>query len=234
MMSLDGQIALITGGSSGIGKQLAFDLAKLGMQVAIVSHGAERLQTAEAELRAISPTSFSVLCDISSSDDVTRMADVVLERCGHLDVLINNAGYAVYQTFEDTDLSEICRLADVNLLGAMRCIKVFLPTMVEQKRGVIINMSSIAGRIPLTPNSVYCASKHGLVALSEALRYELHDVNVRVHVICPGRVETPFFDHETFRTRAPRAETRYTVTVEAISRATLRAIETGRFMTYVP
>ncbi len=234
MMNLTGRTVLITGGSSGIGKRLAFDLALLGAEVVIASHDPERLQSAEAELRAISPASFSVLCDISSSDEVTRMAGIVLRRFGHLDVLVNNAGYAVYRTFEATDLSEVCHLADVNLLGAMRCIKVFLPAMIGQRRGIIVNMASIAGRVPLTPNSVYCASKHGLVALSQALRYELHDFRIKVQVVCPGRVETAFFDHESFKTRAPRAEMRYTVTVEEISRATIRAIRTGRFMTYVP
>jgi short-subunit dehydrogenase len=225
---------LITGGSSGIGRQLALDFARLGMDVAIASHDAERLQAAEAELRTISPSSFSVLCDISSPDEVTRMANIVLGKFGHLDLLVNNAGYAVYRTFEDTDLAEIGRLADVNLLGAMRCTRVFLPAMIARKHGGIVNMASIAGRVPLTPNCVYCASKHGLVAFSQALRYELHGFHIKVHVICPGRVETPFFEHETFKTRAPRAETKYTVTVEQISRATLRAIRSGRFMTYVP
>jgi short-subunit dehydrogenase len=70
--------------------------------------------------------------------------------------------------------------------------------------------------------------------LSQVLRYELHDFNVRVHVICPGRTETPFFDHESFRTRSARPETGYTVTVEEISKATIRAIEKNRFLTYVP
>jgi short-subunit dehydrogenase len=106
--------------------------------------------------------------------------------------------------------------------------------MIERREGTIINMASIAGRIPITPNSVYCASKHGLVALSQTLRYELSRYNIEVHVVCPGRVVTPFFDHETFRNRLSRAETRYTASMKDVSRATLRAIGTRKFMIYVP
>jgi short-subunit dehydrogenase len=231
---LNGAAVLITGGSSGIGRQLALDMARLGARVAIASRDEDTLADAEAELLAISRDSLAVPCDVTRMDDVDRMASAVLSRFGQLDILVNNAGYAVYRTFESTEVSEICHLADVNLLGAMRCIRAFVPAMIERRHGCIVNMSSIAGRIPLTPNSVYCASKHGLVALSEALRFELHDFNIRLHVVCPGRAETPFFAHETFRNRAPRAETRYTVTVEEISQATMNAIRTGRFMTYVP
>jgi uncharacterized protein len=229
-----GATVVVTGGSSGIGKRLALDMARLGAQVAIASHDPERLRVAEQELLTVSRRCFSVTCDISRQEDVSRMATDVLRRFGHVDILINNAGYAVYHTFESTDVSEICRLAEVNLLGAIRCIRVFLPGMIERRTGRIVNMASIAGRIPLTPNSVYCASKHGLVALSQALRYELQDFNVRVHVICPGRAETPFFDHQSFKTRAVRPETGYTVTVDEISKATIRAIEKERFLTYVP
>lgn len=234
MLGLSNRTVLITGGSSGIGRQLALDMTRVGARVAIASHDPVRLRVAEAELQRISPTAFSVVCDVARQEEVARMAEVVLERFRRLDFLINNAGYAVYRTFLDSDVEEISRLVDVNLLGAMRCTRAFLPAMVKQGGGAIVNMASIAGRIPLTPNSVYCAAKHGLIALSEALRYELHDFNIRLHVICPGRVETAFFEHETFRARASRVEMKYTVTVEEISRATLDAIRAGRFLTYVP
>jgi short-subunit dehydrogenase len=234
VIRLDDKTAVITGGSSGIGRQLALDMARRGGRVAIASHDPERLRAAEAELRAISTESLAVVCDVARQDDVARLAKVVSDRFGRVDILVNNAGYAVYRTFADTEINELCRLAEVNLLGAIRCTRAFLPPMLERRAGTIVNMASIAGRIPLTPNSVYCASKHGLVALSETLRHELRDFNIRVQVICPGRAETAFFDHETFRSREPRAETRYTVTVEQISQATLRAISSGRFMTYVP
>jgi short-subunit dehydrogenase len=95
-------------------------------------------------------------------------------------------------------------------------------------------VSSIAGRIPMTPCSVYSASKHGMVALAELLRVELARFDVGVQVVCPGRVETDFFSHESFRTRAPRREANQTVAIDVVSRAIIDAIERDRFMTNVP
>jgi uncharacterized protein len=233
-MRFDGVATMVTGGSSGIGRQLALDLARQGAHVAIVSHDADGLRAASAELGQVATKSLAVVCDVGSDEDVKRMGETVLDAFGRLDLLVNNAGYAEYRTFADTPLADVRRLVDVNLVGAMRCISAFLPRMIERRSGAIVNMASIAGRVPLTPNSVYCASKHGLVALSQTLRYELEPFNIRVHVICPGRAETSFFEHETFKSRRARAETKYTVSVEQISRATLDAIARGRFMTYVP
>jgi len=116
----------------------------------------------------------------------------------------------------------------------MRCVKGFLQPMISRRSGSIVNMASIAGRMTLTPNGTYSSSKHAMVTWSEVLKYELARFGIQVNVICPGRVETSFFDHETFKTRAPRAETKYTITVEQVSKATLQAIARNRFMTYVP
>lgn len=228
------KLVLITGGSSGIGKQLAADLLASGSRVIIVGDRTDRLAEAIEELKAISPGVFPVACDIGDHQSITHMQKQVLSKYGCPDILINNAGFATYRTFENTDMTEIERLISVNLLGAMRCTKAFLPEMIVRRSGIIVNMASIAGRLVLTPNGTYCAAKHGLVAWSETLRYELAHFNIQVNVICPGRVETPFFDHETFQRRAPRPETRFTITVEEISKATRRAITHNRFITYVP
>lgn len=228
------RVALITGGSSGIGKRLAADLLASHAQVIIVSERPDRLEQAVEELSAISPRIHGVHCDIGDCDSVMHMQEQVLSKYGCPDVLINNAGFATYRTFEQSDIEEIERLVNVNLLGAMRCTRAFLPCMIARGTGAIVNMASIAGRLVLTPNGTYCAAKHALVAWSETLRYELARYNIQVNVICPGRVETPFLDHETFKNRAPRPETRYTISVEDVSRATLRAIAHNHFMTYVP
>jgi len=228
------KLILITGGSSGIGKQLAMDLLKSGEKVIIVGEKAARLDRAVKELSAISPKIFGQCCDIGNDDDVFRLKEQVFKTHGCPDILINNAGFAVYRTFEETDPKEIDRLVQVNLLGAMRCTHAFLSEMISRKHGTIVNMASIAGRIIITPNATYGAAKHALVAWSEALRYELARFHIQVNVICPGRVETPFFDHETFQNRAKRPETRFTISLEDISRATWRAIAKDQFITYVP
>src|SRR5206468_155840 len=129
---------------------------------------------AEHELRAVSPHVSSVVCDISSPDSVAAMGDTVLSRYGCPDVLVNNAGFATYELFAHTAPEDIERLASVNFIGHLRCTRVFIPRMIEARRGTIVNMASIAGRIPMAPSGVYSAAKHGMVAWSETLRHELH------------------------------------------------------------
>jgi short-subunit dehydrogenase len=229
-----GRKTLITGGSSGIGKQVAMDLLKLGAHVGIVADGADKLTQAVDELKRISPHVWSCLCDVAVLDDVSRMARAYCDRFDAPQVLINNAGYAVYESFERMPLEEIRRLFDVNLTGAALVTRAFLPAMKRAGSGDIVMVSSIAGRIPMTPCSVYSASKHGLVTLAELLEVEIARFNMRVQVVCPGRVETAFFSHESFQRRAHRPEAARTVPIETVSQAIVRAIEHNRFLTYVP
>lgn len=225
---------LITGGSSGIGKQIASDLLKRGDQVIIVSADHERLFKAEAELKKISSNVKAFKCDITLGDEVQATVQQIIAEFGHIDILINNAGYAVYRTFEESNLEEILNLVDVNFLGMVRVIKACLPSMKLRGKGQIVNISSIAGKLVLTPNATYCASKYAGVALSECLRYELEPFGIKISIVCPGRVETPFFDHETFQKRTVRRETRFTIPIEKVSRLTIQAIDKGSFMTFLP
>lgn len=228
------KLVLITGGSSGIGKQLAADFLASGAKVIIASDRPDRLTAATHELSAASPNISGVRCDVGDSVSVMELKEQVLSKHGCPDIIINNAGFATYRTFEKMDMEEIERLVNVNLLGAMRCTRAFLPEMIARRSGAIVNMASIAGRLILTPNGTYCAAKHALVAWSETLRYELMPFGIQVNVICPGRVETPFFEHETFQNRAARPETKHTVRIEDVSRATLRAVVNNNFMTCIP
>jgi short-subunit dehydrogenase len=225
---------LITGGSSGIGKHLAASFLKNNNKVVIASNNQSGLQHAVSELRNISPNIFSCFVDVNNVDSVHSLSENVLSEHECPDILINCAGFATYRTFEESAMDEIEQLVGVNLLGAMRCTHSFLPMMIARGNGSIINVASIAGKLVMTPNGVYSASKHGLVAWSETLKYELARFNISVSVICPGRVETAFFDHETFHTRAPRAETQLTISIEEVSRKTMSAIEKKKFLTFIP
>jgi len=227
-------LALVTGGSSGIGKQIAADLLRRGLRVVVLSHQPDRLVDAVAELSRVAPKVTSVTCDLSDRGAIREAANTVLREHGCPDVLVNNAGFTTYRTFEGSSAEEIYELVAVNFLGALLCTKAFLPAMIERRSGTVVNMASIAGSIAFTPNGTYSASKHGLVAWSEILRHELARFDIDVVVVCPGRVETPFFDHETFQTRARGPETRETTTVEAISRVTLDAIARRRPSVFVP
>jgi len=229
-----GKKVFITGGSSGIGKQLAADFLRAGAHVTIAADQPEKLEAARRELASFSPSIVSYVCDVGELTQVRSVAAAYLEKFGAPDILISNAGFAVYRTFEQMSSEEIVRLLSVNFLGACMVTREFLPAMIKSGRGNIVLMASIAGRIVMTPCGVYCAAKHGLAAWAHTLKLELSHTDVHVHVIFPGRVETNFFDHESFVTRAPRKETRHVIPIEDVSHAVFKSIETNRFMTYIP
>ena len=188
----------------------------------IVAEDPVKLAAAESELKELSSEVWSHACDVAVLDDVRAMALAYRKRFTAPDVLINNAGYAVYYTFEQMPLEEIQRLFQVNLVGAALVTREFLPDMIRAGGGDVVMVASIAGRIPMTPCGVYSASKHGLVALAELLKIETARFNVHVQVVCPGRVETDFFSHESFQTRAHRPETTRTITLDAVSQSDCR------------
>lgn len=228
-----GKRILITGGSSGIGKGLAHALAPIA-EVGIV---AQREDTMRATVDEFAESGWGVhpfLCDLSKPHETVLLAERVLDKWGAPDVIVNNAGFATYTTFEEMKGSEIEALMEVNLTSCMRLAAMLLPPMVRRRSGSVVNIASIAGRLALTPNSVYCTAKHGMVAWSECLNYELARYNIQVSVICPGRVLTSFFDDETFRRRAARPEVRYTIPLAQVVDGTLNAVARGRFLTYVP
>ena len=231
---LERRIIVITGGCSGIGRQLAEDYLAAGATVVLVSDRADRLATAVTELRLKYPTVESFNCDVADSPAVAAMCQYVLRTHGCPHILVNSAGFATYRTIEESSLQELERLVDVNFLGAVRCSKGFMPSMIGGRAGTIVNIASLAGRLVMTPNGTYSAAKHALVAWSIAMRWELARFGINVNVICPGRVETAFFDHETFAMRAPRAEARFTVPVHSVSQQTIRAIKRNRGITYIP
>lgn len=231
---ISGRLVVITGGSSGIGKQLALDLLQGNNTVVVASNNLEKMELAIRDFLKVSQNAHGYHVDVGDLNSIEKFAAKVLHDHGCPDVLVNNAGYATYQTFEETNIIEIGNLVNVNLLGAMRCAHFFLPKMIERRQGIIVNVASVAGKMIITPNSVYGASKHGMVAWSDALRMELSRFNIHVSVICPGRVKTDFFDHDTFKSRIARAETQLTVPVETVSREIISAIEWKKSMVYIP
>jgi short-subunit dehydrogenase len=225
---------LITGGSSGIGRNLAGKLLECGNKIVIASNNPAALEQAVSELKSISSNIFFYKVDVGNLDSVRLLVEASSRKHGCPDILVNSAGFATYRTFEESPMDEIEQLVNVNLLGAMRCAHSFLPAMIARGYGTIVNIASIAGKLVMTPNGVYSASKHGLVAWSETLKYELGRFNINVCVICPGRVETAFFDHETFRTRVPRSETQLTIPIEVVTQKIISSIERKKFLTFIP
>lgn len=192
MKSLEDRVAVVTGASSGIGRAVAAEFARRGMKVVIASQNAERLSQAEAELASIGAPILAVPTDVGDRDAVDRLAEATLERFGAVHVLVNNAGvFAPGYTWEISDV-DWQWVFGVNLWGTVWGIETFMPHLLAQDEGHIVNVSSAGGLMTSAMNGPYTASKHAVVGLSKGLRTELamKQANVGVTLVCPGGVVT--------------------------------------------
>jgi NAD(P)-dependent dehydrogenase (short-subunit alcohol dehydrogenase family) len=178
------QIVLITGCSSGIGRDLARRLSQSGYTVAATARNVETLEDL--------PAAVKLALDVTQPGSVSRAVDCVIERFGRIDVLVNNAGYAAVGAVEEVPVEEVQELFDANLFGSLRMIRAVVPHMRKQGSGRIINISSIAGRKATPVNWAYSAAKTALEALSDSLRWELAPFGIKVVAIEPGSIKTRF------------------------------------------
>ena len=192
LKSYDGLAALVTGASSGIGRQLAVRLAREGARVALVARREAELEAVAAEIRARSGEALVLPCDLSEADQVAAAASRALERFGAIDILVNNAGYGGQRTFLEWDLEDMERIMRVNYFGTLYFTKALLPQMVERKRGWIVFVSSVSGRIASPEKTAYAATKFAMTGFAEALSLEVEPAGVHVLTVYPGSVKTPF------------------------------------------
>jgi NAD(P)-dependent dehydrogenase (short-subunit alcohol dehydrogenase family) len=186
-------IALVTGTSSGIGLATAVSLARRGHNVIATMRNpqsATELQKTVASEKL--PITISEL-DVNDDSSVEKCFRAVLAEHGAIDVLVNNAGLGLGGSVEELPVEVFREVMETNYFGALRCIKAVLPAMRERRSGCIVNVSSIAGRVALTPQAGYAASKWALEALSECLAQEMKAFNVRVAIVEPGVIATPIF-----------------------------------------
>ena len=227
-------LAYITGGSSGIGKQLAVDFLKRRYTVIIIADGAEKLGKVREELSGFSNNIYSYVCDVGDSARVREVGDTVLKEHGCPDIIVNNAGFATYRTFDLTPYDEMERMIEVNLLGALRTTRYFLPEMIKRRSGSIVFVASIGGLLPITPCATYDSAKFGMVGMARTLRYEVREQNIGVHLFCPGRIKTNFHDHETFRRFENRKGGESALPVETASQTILSMLDNGKFFEIIP
>ncbi|MGH3264308.1 MAG: SDR family NAD(P)-dependent oxidoreductase [Trebonia sp.] len=178
--------AVVTGASSGIGAATARQLAAAGFRVYCAARRGDRLAQLAREIDGV-----AVQCDVTSGSDIHRLADQVGQS---LSVLVNNAGVALgLDPIADASLGDWRAMYDVNVIGTLAVTQALLPALVASGDGVIVNMSSTAGHLVYEGGGGYTAAKHGVAALTETLRLELHGLPVRVTEICPGLVATEEF-----------------------------------------
>lgn len=191
--TLTGKVALVTGGSRGIGLAIASALAREGMRVAITGRDEPSLDRASRRLSGDGADAVeAVHADVRDYGDVQRTVDSVVGRFGGLDVLVNNAGIGIFSHVADMTPEQWAATLDTNLTGVYNCCHLAIPHLRARGGGYIINISSLAGKNAFVGAAAYCASKAGLNAFSEALMLELRQQNIRVSYIMPGSVATGF------------------------------------------
>ena len=192
MTSLDGKVAIVTGGNSGIGREVALELARQGAKVAVAARREEEgLQTVQ-QIREIGAEAFFARCDVAVARDVQALVDRTIHTFGRLDCAFNNAGVLVFgPSVVDLSEEDFDRMVSVNLKGTFLCMKYEIPAMLRSGGGAIVNCSSVAALVSHAGQAAYSATKAGIVGLTRGAALDFASKAVRVNAVCPGTVRTP-------------------------------------------
>lgn len=194
---LKGKVVIITGSRRGMGRAHALAFAKEGARVVVSDISLEDCQEVVDEIASQGGEAIAIKCDVTKKEEIEEMVRKTIEKWGRVDVLVNNAGICQFKPFLQLTEEDWERTIDINLKGYFLCAQRVAHEMAKQKSGVIINIASIAmGQVGVGfPNIThYCASKGGIVAMTEAMAIELAPFNIRVNAIAPGAIETPMID----------------------------------------
>ncbi len=188
-MNLKGKIAIVTGGTKGIGRAIAAALVGEGISVCISARKQDEIDKAVKELGS---SAIGFVCDVRDYDQVKALIDYTVKELGGLDILVNNAGIGIFETVEETSPEDFRAVLETNVFGVFYCCHEAIPEMKRRGGGYIINISSLAGANPHPRMAAYNASKFGLNGFSEALMQEVRHDNIKVSYIMPGSVNTEF------------------------------------------
>jgi short-subunit dehydrogenase len=221
-MKVSGTVALITGASSGIGAIMARLLAERGATPILTARSEEKLRSVASRL----PGRHAVRrLDVTDGAQVeTAVRDMIAE-FGRIDILINNAGYGVFDYVVDASIDEYERMMDVNYLGTVRCTKAVLPHMLARGSGYIVNIASMAGKFGSAKSAGYSATKHAVLGFTSSLRQELAGTGVGLTAINPGPIDTPFFDIADPSGTYVKNVSWFMLQPEKVAAAVIRAIE---------
>ena len=233
LTSYQGKTALVTGASSGMGRLLALRFARAGARVVLVARREPDLKQLAGEIERGGGRALVLPCDVGERAHVFAAAEQAQRECGAVDILVNNAGYGHHRRFLEWDLDDMEHMLRVNFLGTLYWTKALLPQMVERRSGWIVVMASVAGKLGVPEESAYAASKFAQVGLAEALSYEVEDAGVHVLTVCPGAINTPFFDAEALE-RMPPVAKRMMIEPEQVIDAVMDALARGKHEITVP
>jgi short-subunit dehydrogenase len=228
------KIVLVTGASSGIGRAAAREFARRGWDLALAARRPEPLEAVAAECRLEGVRAVAIPADVSKRDDCRRLVESAERELGPIDVLVNNAGFAIFDAIENARPEDLEAMMQTNYFGAVWCTKAVLPSMLARGSGTIVNVASIAGIMGYARMGGYCATKFAMIGFSEALRDEVLGRGVRVAIVCPGTTETEFFV-KAERGKMPAASRLIlAVSPERVARVICKSAEDGKYRRIVP
>ena len=231
-MDFKNKVILITGASSGIGKETAIKFAKLGANIILVARRKDNLEQVANELKEFNVVTLVCQCDVSKKDQVKEMSKIVFKKFESVDILVNNAGFAIYGSVSNLTIDEIESQMETNYFGMIYCIKNFLPSMLKKKSGHIVNVASVAASFGLPGIASYCASKFAMLGFSEGLKHELKNTGVGITVVSPIMVRTNFFEHPSFEKMPKFSPT--SLSSQTVAKAILKAANSSRLEIIVP
>ncbi len=189
-MKLKDRVAIITGGSRGIGREIALLFAREGAKVAVTARSSDQLSEVVKDISRSGGEAVGVSADVTREEDVQNMVEQTMSKFGGIDILVNNAGILQGAPFVVYEPEEWRRVIEVNLMGTFYCTRAVAPILIERGWGRIINIASRSGKIGVMYLTAYVASKHAVVGFTKALAEELGPFNITVNAVCPGTVKT--------------------------------------------
>lgn len=227
-----GKYIIITGGSEGIGRSLALDLTKLGADVTILSRTLQKLEQTHKEMEALRVSENQklnyVTCDVTQFETVKKVFDQLIFDHRVPDILMNVAGYAQPGYIHEQEINHFDDMINLNLFGLVHTCKAITPYFMKEKRGIILNTSSMAGFLGLFGYTAYCSSKFAVIGFSEALQRELQPYGIHISVLCPPNTKTPGLERENKvkpKEVLKTEEKAKVVSPEEVSQATLKFLK---------
>jgi short-subunit dehydrogenase len=188
---LSGKVVVITGASMGIGEAIAKVFGDRGANIVLLSRDAERAEAARGRIGHAEST-LGLACDVRNREEIDRVVGLTLHHCQRIDIWINNAGHGILDSVANVDMAACRETFETNFFGAVEATQAVIPVMQQQGSGTIINISSVAGHIPIPFHAAYSATKFAMNAIGKAARIELKTYGINVMTVCPGYVRTDF------------------------------------------